>query len=122
MNIKKYPFSKQQYDKYVRKFAAEAQRYSNKKTRYLEDIQKALFVAQIAGDKDALYLIEKLLIQLMGFCDISVRDQAVVLLNMLYDEIDWQLSEAFRPVVRSIGQHFIVNVNVKVHAPNDHLP
>ena len=39
----------------------------------------------------------------MGFCDIMVRDQSVVLLNMLYDEVDWQLQEAFRPVIRTIA-------------------
>jgi hypothetical protein len=32
---------------------------------------------------------------------------------MLYDEVDWQLQEAFRPVIRTIGQHFIVNISVK---------
>jgi hypothetical protein len=32
----------------------------------------------------------------MGFCDIMVRDQ-----------------EAFRPVIRTIGQHFIINISVK---------
>jgi hypothetical protein len=31
---------------------------------------------------------------------------------MLYDGVDWQLQEAFRPVVRSVGQHFFVNVIV----------
>ena len=31
---------------------------------------------------------------------------------MLYDGVDWQLSEAFRPVVRSVGQHFIVDAHV----------
>ena len=37
----------------------------------------------------------------------------MVLLNMLYDEVDWQLQEAFRTSVRTIGQHFIINVNVQ---------
>jgi len=39
----------------------------------MEEIQRALFVAQISNDKDSLYLLEKLLIQLMGFCDITIR-------------------------------------------------
>jgi hypothetical protein len=78
-------------------------KYSNKKNKYMEEIQRALFVAQISNDSDALYLLEKLLIQLMGFCDITIRDQAVVLLNMLYDKLDWQLQEAFRPTIRTVG-------------------
>jgi hypothetical protein len=81
--------------------------------KYLEEIQRALFVAQIADDKNGLFWIEKLLIQLQGYCDISIRDQAIVLLNMLYDGVDWQLQEAFRPIIRSVGQHFIIDVIVQ---------
>ena len=72
-----------------------------------------MFVAQIADDKNGLFWIEKLLIQLQGYCDISIRDQAIVLLNMLYDGVDWQLQEAFRPIIRSVGQHFIIDVIVQ---------
>jgi hypothetical protein len=32
---------------------------------------------------------------------------------MLYDEVDWQLQEAFRPVVRTIGQHFIISTIIQ---------
>ena len=37
-NMAKFPFDKDSYSKYVRKFASEAQKYSNKKTKYLEEI------------------------------------------------------------------------------------
>ena len=40
----------------------------------------------------------------------TIRDQAIVLLNMLYDGVDWQLQEAFRPVIRCVGQHFVVSI------------
>ena len=72
-------------------------------------------MAQISNEEGALELIEKLLIQLMGYPDIAVRDQAVVLLNMLYDEVDWQLQEAFRPVIRTVGQHFIINTIITLN-------
>lgn len=29
---------------------------------------------------------------------------------MLYDGVDWQLQEAFRPVIRCVGQHFVVSI------------
>jgi len=57
--------------------------------KHLEEIQRSLFVAQIADDKEGLYWIEKLLVQLMGYNDMSIRDQSIVLLNMLYDGVDW---------------------------------
>lgn len=44
----------------------------------------------------------------MGYSDMSIRDQSIVLLNMLYDGVDWQLLEAFRPTIRCVGQHFII--------------
>lgn len=110
VNIKKFPFNEKMYMKYVTEFG---HRQLSKKMKYLEEIQRALFVAQIADDKVGLHWIEKLLIQLQGYCDISIRDQAIVLLNMLYDGLDWQLQEAFRPVIRSVGQHFNINVVVQ---------
>jgi hypothetical protein len=50
-----------------------------------------LFIAQITGNKESLRCIEKTLIQLLGYVDVYVRDEAVILLNMLYDEHDWQM-------------------------------
>lgn len=38
---------------------------------------------------------------------------------MLYDGVDWQLSSAFRPVVRVVGQHFKVNVLVDLDLEKD---
>lgn len=70
-------------------------------------------MAQIHANEEALYLIEKILIQLLGYQDILVRDQAVVLLNMLYDGVDWQMQSAFRPVVRCVGQHFKIEFTLR---------
>lgn len=106
VNIKKFPFTDRMYNKYINEFG---KRQLQKKMKYLEEIQRSLFVAQIADDKDGLYWIEKLLVQLLGYPDMSIRDQAIVLLNMLYDGVDWQLLEAFRPTIRCVGQHFIIN-------------
>jgi len=71
INIKKFPFRESMYKKYAHEFGL---RQIQKKMKYLEEIQRALFVAQIADDKEGLYWIEKLLIQLQGYCDITIRD------------------------------------------------
>lgn len=60
-------------------------------------------MAQITGNKESLRWIERTLIQLLGYVDINVRDEAIVLLNMLYDEHDWQMQLSFKPVVRCVG-------------------
>ena len=38
VNIKKFPFTQENYKKYINGFAVEAQKYSNKKNKYLEEI------------------------------------------------------------------------------------
>ena len=107
VNISKFPFNEKIYAKYANEFG---KKNKQRKPGLLEEVQRALFVAQIADDKNALYWIEKLLIQLQGYYEMTVRDQAIVLLNMLYDGVDWQLQEAFRPVIRCVGQHFVVSI------------
>jgi hypothetical protein len=42
-----------------------------------------------------------------------------MLLNSLYDNNDWQQTVAFRPVIRCIGQHFKVNLTVKINGKFD---
>lgn len=109
--IQRFPFGKAQYDRLVAEFGGRKQ---IKKVRLIEELQRALFAAQIQNNKESLGWIERILIQLLGFHEINIRDQAVVLLNMLYDGVDWQLSAAFRPIVRCIGQHFKVHLTVNI--------
>ena len=85
-----------------------------KKMKLIEQLQRQLFVAQIMNNKESLFLIEKILIQLLGYYDMLVRDQAVILLNMLYDGVDWQLGSGFKPVIRCVGQHFKVSLTVSL--------
>ena len=108
-NIQKFPFNEDIYTRLVEDFGGRKQ---VKKMKLLEEVQRSLFVAQLTDNKEALAWIEKLLVQLLGYYEISVRDQAVVLLNMLYDDVDWQLQCAFKPVIRCVGQHFKIDVLV----------
>ena len=61
------------------------------KAKLFEELQRSLFVSQISADNESLKVVERLLIQLLGHIETSVRDQATILLNMLYDGVDWQL-------------------------------
>lgn len=47
VNIKKFPFDQKSYDKFVNEFG---KRQLQKKMKHLEEIQRSLFVAQIAND------------------------------------------------------------------------
>ena len=79
-----------------------------------DKLEKAIIIAQLWHDQDSLDLIERLLIQLLGYHEMNIRAVAAVLLNVFYDGHDWQLNGAFKPKVRSIGQHFRVQAEVDV--------
>lgn len=111
--VQKYKFGPAQYDEYLTGFTTLK---PSKQGRLLEQLQWHLFTAQLTNDQTALHLLEQLLIQLLGYSDITARDSAVVYLNSLYDNTDWQQQAAFRPVIRCIGQHF--KVQLTVSAPN----
>ena len=70
-NLSKFPFNKEIYDKFVNDLGGRKQ---VKKQQYLLDIQRSLFVAQLSDDKETLYWIEKMLVQLLGYYEITVRD------------------------------------------------
>lgn len=82
----KYPFGESEYNTMVIAFGSLN---PNKRQNMIEVIQASLFVAQITDNSDSLFWIEKILIQLLGYPDIGSRDNAVVLLNSLYDGTDW---------------------------------
>lgn len=71
-NISKYPFTKDTYTRFVNEFGNVSKQV--KKLKLLEELQRALFVAQIGDDKNSLHYIEKILIQLLGYHEMSVRD------------------------------------------------
>lgn len=45
-----------------------------KKVKLIEELQRALFVAQITNNEESLKWIEKILIQLLGYHEINIRD------------------------------------------------
>ena len=49
----------------------------------------------------------------------TVRDEAIIMLNMLYDNVPWQGDAAFKPVIRCVGQHFKVSLSVSITDPTE---
>lgn len=90
---------------------------SRKKLNGLQDLQRYLFYTQIGQNSISYHYLEKLLIQLLGHSEIDVRDQSIVLLNMLIDGVDWQFAEAFTPVVTCVESEFILNISVLSKEP-----
>jgi len=53
--------------------------------------------------------IEKLLIGMLGHPIIQIRDQAVILLNVLYDGIDWHKVDPYTTTIACIGEKFQIS-------------
>lgn len=51
--------------------------------------------------------VEKLLIGLQGWKGLT--DQAIKLLNVYYDNCDWQLNSEYNPVIYVQGDAFVIN-------------
>jgi len=63
----------------------------------------------------------------------EVRDEAIVLLNMLYDGNNWQEKNAFNPKIKTIGEMFRLDIYLRkkdyeqgrviciVNTPSNHL-
>jgi len=60
----------------------------------------------------SLDLIERLLVSLLGDDRVPARESAVRLLNILHDGHDFQSLQALTPVVRTIGDSFVVEVDI----------
>lgn len=75
----------------------------------LENIVYKMIVQK--GQKEE-ELVEELLIGMMGHPLEMLRDKSVVLLNSLYDEVDWQIKYSFNPKVRQVGDPFVIDYMV----------
>ena len=62
--IQSMPFGQEQYKRFVDDFGGRKQ---VAKTELIEQLQRYLFVAQIDDNQESLKLIEKVLVQLLGY-------------------------------------------------------
>ena len=77
------------------------------KKESLKELKKLFFLYQKVNDEDSLKICERLFIQLMGHQEKDIRNEAVRLLNMLYDESNWQENESFKDTtIHDIGDQF----------------
>ena len=108
-SIKSVVFNKEKYERFMKIFIQRGGKYDHN----LKELKHNLFYSQISQDRSSLYYIEKLLVGLLGHSDMRIRDESIKLLNLLYDGVDWQLLEAYVPVVTSASKRFIVSENIE---------
>ncbi len=84
---------------------------SSDKKAALAKLSSAVYAAIRANVLASLEQYECFCIALLGCEDDASREMAVKLLNGIYDGHDWQRGEAFEPVVRSVGDSFVVEID-----------
>ena len=92
-NSTKEKLSQERYDEMVTAFANGEMR--DKWKEHLVHCRKLLGIFQNVNDDYSIKILEKLFIQLLGHFDRDVRNYAVKILNMIYDETTWQEKSAF---------------------------
>jgi len=112
-NLDANVFDKKMYKKYVSLFVDRNKR----KLDAMPELQKYLFYSQTVPNAVTIHYLEKLFIQLLGHSDLEIRDHAIVLLNTLYDGVDWQHSEAFVPVIKISGTNFSIEERIFSRKP-----
>lgn len=78
----------------------------------LEQIEEELLLHLRANDTISLQRIERILICLLGHPHTQCREFSARLLNVLYDGHDWQLKEALVPVIRTVDDSFVIEVDL----------
>ena len=84
---------------------------SSDKKAALAKLSSAVYSAIRANVLASLEHYERFCIALLGCEDDASRETAVKLLNGIYDGHDWQRGEAFEPVIRSVGDSFVVEID-----------
>ena len=83
---------------------------------HLIHCRKLIGIFQTVNDKKSLNILEKLLIQLLGHTEKDVRNNAVRMLNMIYDNTTWQEKGAFRmenTEIKLINEDLILELNIQ---------
>lgn len=74
--------------------------------RLLGELDAEVGKSVIAREPRSNHYLEKLLVGLLGNPLQTIRDQAVVNLNILYDGVDWQKRAPFNPKISKVGSKF----------------
>ena len=110
----KEKLNEKKYEEYVNIFTNVD--LMDKWKEHLIHCRKLIGIFQTVNDKKSLNILEKLLIQLLGHTEKDVRNNAVRMLNMIYDNTTWQEKGAFRmenTEIKLINEDLILELNIQ---------
>ena len=85
--------TEEKYNEYVKIFIDGEKREDWMKI--IASSKKAISIFQNINDLDSIKIYERLFIQLLGHLDREVRNDAVKILNIIYDQTTWQEKSPF---------------------------
>ena len=92
-NSQKEKMNEEKYNEYVNIFTNGEKREDW--IKIIASSKKAISIFQNINDLDSIKIYEKLFIQLLGHLDREVRNDAVKILNIIYDQTTWQEKSPF---------------------------
>ena len=92
-NSQKEKMTEEKYNEYVKVFTDGEKR--DECTKIISSCKKAISIFQNINDTESIKIYEKLFIQLLGHIDREVRNEAIKILNIIYDQTTWQEKSAF---------------------------
>ena len=113
-NSLKEKLNEKKYEEYVNIFTKIE--FFDKWKEHLIHCRKLIGIFQNVNDKKSLFILEKLLIQLLGHAEKDVRNNAVKMLNMIYDETTWQEKSAFpfdNTEIKILNENLILELNIQ---------
>ena len=92
-NSQKEKMNEEKYNEYVKTFTDGEKR--DEWTKIITSCKKVISIFQNINDTESIRIYEKLFIQLLGHLDRDVRNEAIKILNIIYDQTTWQEKSPF---------------------------
>ena len=119
-NSQREKMSEEKYNEYVEVFTNGEKREDWSKI--ISSCKKAISIFQNINDLDSIKIYEKLFIQLLGHLDREVRNEAVKVLNIIYDQTTWQEKSPFpleNTNVKLLGNDLVLELTVNSSSYSD---
>ena len=119
-NSQREKMSEEKYNEYVEVFTNGEKREDWSKI--ISSCKKAISIFQNINDLDSIKIYEKLFIQLLGHLDREVRNEAVKVLNIIYDQTTWQEKSPFpleNTNVKLLGNDLVLQLTVNSSSYSD---
>ena len=113
-NAQKVKMTEEKYNEYVKIFTDGEKR--DEWPKILSSCKKAISIFQNLNDTNSIKIYEKFFIQLLGHIDREIRNEAVKVLNIIYDQTTWQEKSPFpldNTKIQILGEELKIELRIE---------